>query len=413
MSLEEAVATALQRASAVRQSEHDAILSQLNRRESKVRQFGEFNLVADYNRYNSARTLAPLTPSVMQSGTPIPETKNLFSLGIAYSVPLFTGFAQMRQVEINTLAQEMARSKVRLSKEEVAYNVRSLYLSILAQKELLRAQRAYIEALRKLTGQIDRDVRAGKKAPIDRIKARAELESARTQAEVLAANIAVTRSALTALIGADPRPLKPVAIRPKAPRGNLTELRRLIPSLRKMKLEDLALKKAEKMIEKSASAKLPQISLSAYAGQNYGDDTAHDLGWESETLWQVGLHASWNLLDFGKRDLEVQKARISRMKAQTQREQTRRDLRKLLEQGLARIREAWARYRGDRAQLTLNRKSESIEQVRYDSGVATINDLLLARGRTQLARAKTIESKYNYQKSIYYLDYLLERGVRK
>jgi outer membrane protein TolC len=413
MSLDEAVAYALHHASAVRQSENDALLSEINRRQSQIRQFGELNLVGDFNHYNSARTLAPLTPSVMQSGVPIPETENLYSIGIAYSVPLFTGFAQMRQVEIGTLAEAMARAKVRLTKEELAYNVRSLYLSILAQRELLGAQEEYLRALRSLERTIARDVEAGKKAPLDQIKTRAEVENARTQLETIRANIEITRATLAALIGTDPGRLRPVTIRPRAPRNDLKLLSRQIPQLRKMKLEDLALKKSEKMIAKSAAAKLPQISLSAYAGRNYGEDSAHGLGWEHENIWQVGLHASWNLFDFGRRDLEVQKARIAQMQARIKREQTRRDLHKLLTRGVARIREAWARYRGDRAQWRLSKKSEAIEQVRYDNGAATINDLLLARGRTRLARAKMIESKYTYQKSIYYLDYLLERGVRK
>jgi hypothetical protein len=50
--------------------------------------------------------------------------------------------------------------------------------------------------------------------------------------------------------------------------------------------------------------------------------------------------------------------------------------------------------------------------VRYKSDVATLNDFLLARGKTQLSLAKLIESKYNYQKSIYYMDYILERGSK-
>jgi len=60
----------------------------------------------------------------------------------------------------------------------------------------------------------------------------------------------------------------------------------------------------------------------------------------------------------------------------------------------------------------LSRKTQRIEKERYESGVSTINDFLLSIAQKELARAKTIQSKYNYQKSIYYLDYILERGVK-
>jgi len=68
--------------------------------------------------------------------------------------------------------------------------------------------------------------------------------------------------------------------------------------------------------------------------------------------------------------------------------------------------------RSNLKQLTLAKKSEKIEKVRYNNGVSTINDLLYAKSQTHLASAKLIESKYNYQKGKFYMDYLLERGVK-
>jgi len=413
MSLSEAVSYALKHSTVVQQSRYDVEQARLSRKQAKVQQFGELNLLADYNRYDSPRTLAPLTPSVMQSGTPIAEARGIFSLGMLYSVPLFTGFAQMRQLQIATLAQEMSKAKVHLSKEELAYNVRSLYLTILAQGELIRAQQAYIRGLNSLERQVSQWIEAGKKAPVDRLKVQADLQNAQAVLASLESGREITRATLKALIGTDPGRLQALKIHPRPPRSDLSSLKKQIPRLRKMRLEDLAVKKSDVAIKKSQSAKLPQISLTAYAGENFGEDTAHDLGLEHEKIWQVGLHANWNLVDFGKRSLETQKARIAKMKAQLKREQTRRDLEKLLHQGIARIRESYAKYKAELSGLELSRKSEAIERARYESGVATLNDLLLAKGRSQLARAKTIESRYNYQKSIYYLDYLLERGVRK
>jgi len=45
----------------------------------------------------------------------------------------------------------------------------------------------------------------------------------------------------------------------------------------------------------------------------------------------------------------------------------------------------------------LSRKTQRIEKERYESGVSTINDFLLSIAQLELARAKTIQSKYNYQ----------------
>jgi len=75
------------------------------------------------------------------------------------------------------------------------------------------------------------------------------------------------------------------------------------------------------------------------------------------------------------------------------------------------IKQSYANYQSNLKQLELAKQSQSIEQARYENGLSSINDLLLATSQTHLVSAKLIESKYNYQKGKYYMDYLLEKGV--
>ncbi len=412
MSIDEAVKYALNHSIAIKQSKTSATITQIEHKISKSEQFGEINLVADYNHYNSPRTLKPLTPSIMQSGVPIPESKDIFSVGILYTVPLFTGYAQLRQIEIDTLSKSIANARLKLTKEEIAYNVRSLYLSVLAQKDMLNAQKVYIKALESLIKDIKMDIKAGKKAPIDSLKSEVELENAKTYAMVLKSNITITKATLWALLGKRIDKFTKVDIDPKSVISK--EYRFSIKKLNKIIVEQLNIRKSQKMIEKSEALKLPQVSLQAYAGRNYGDDsTIHHLGWESEDIVQIGVHASYNLFDFGKRSGSIQKAKVAKMQALLKMQQTLLDIKKQISKAKAKIALSFAQYKGSLAQLRLSKKSEKIEEVRYTSGVATINDLLLAKGHTQLAKAKVIEALYNYQKSLYYLDYILERGVKR
>jgi len=394
----------------VKQSQAQMELAQIKREESRVQQYGSLDLVGDYTHYNTPRTLMPLTPTIIASG-PVTTTKDLFSAGIAYNVPLFTGFAQTRQIEIEDIAKQMSTAKDRLTKEQLVYNIRSLYLSILVQKEILKAQRAYTHALKKLTKQIAYEVEVGKKAKIDLFKAQSDSQASQTQQEILASHIEMTKATLSSLVGKKVGKVSPLRIKVKKPRYSVNKLYAKVSRLAKVEMEDMALSKADKMIAKSRSAKLPQVNLSSYMGKNYGEDLVSK-DWDNETLWQVGVNVKWNLVDFGKRDLGVQQAKIAKMEATFKKEQTLLDLRKLLTQGVEKIKQSYAEYLGNSAQLRLSKKSEKIEKVRYENDAATLNDLLLAKGKRQLAQAKLIESKYNYKKSIYYLDYLLERGVR-
>jgi len=384
-------------------------LAQLQRQESSAKQYGELNVVGDYTHYNIERTLAPLVPSSITAGAPVTTSKDIFSAGLKYTVPLFTGFAQTRQVEIDQIAKNMSQSKLKLTREQLVFNIRSLYLSVLAQQEIRRAQHTYVKALQKLSKQIAYEVKLGKKASIDLLKARSDVQAARTQEEILTSNIETTKASLSAVVGKGVKKLRPLKIKVKKPHYLVTKLYAKASHLAKVEVEEMAVKKADKMIAKSKASALPQVNLAAYAGKNYGEDIATS-NWDNETLWQVGVNVSYNLVDFGKRDIATQKAKIAKMQAGFKKEQTLLDLKKLLTQGVEKVKQSYAEYLGNTAQWRLSKKAQNIEQVRYDNDASTLNDLLLAKGKTWLAQAKVIESKYNYQKSKFYIDYLMERG---
>ncbi len=406
------IAYATKHSTVIKQNQAQLTLSELKRKESQAQRFGELNAVGDYTHYNIERTLAPLVPSSIAGGSPITTSKDIYSAGLRYTVPLFTGFAQTRQIEIDYIAEQMSQASVKLTKEQLAYNIRSLYLSILAQQEIRNAQHIYAKALQKLSKQIAYEVKVGKKAKIDLLKARSDEQAARTQENILSSNIETTKASLSALVGKRVKKLRPIKIKVKKPHYSVSRLYAKTIHLAKVEVENMALKKADKMIAKSKASTLPQVNLAAYAGKNYGEDIATN-NWDNETLWQVGVNVSYNLVDFGKRDIATQKAKIAKMQAGFKKDQTLLDLKKLLTQGVEKVKQSYAEYLGKSAQYRLSKKAQNIEQVRYNNDASTLNDLLLAKGKTWLAQAKVIESKYNYQKSKFYIDYLLERGVNE
>ncbi len=410
-SLGELVHYGLTHSTIIKKSENQIELSNLAHQNSKIVQYGDLNLVGSYTRYNSPRTLAPLTPSSIASGSPITTSENIFSSGVSYSVALFTGFAQTREMEINHISKNISYIKSQLTKEQLVYNIRSLYLSILAQQEILKAQKNHTNALRKLTKQIKLEVKLGKKAQIDLLKVKSDLQSSQTYQEIISSNIEITKSSLSALVGKRVTRLKPIKIRVKKPRYSIDRLYKKIANLSKIKIENMQLQKANKSIDKAHSSKLPQLHLNSYIGKNYAQDLISD-DWEDETIWQVELNVKYNLIDFGKSSIASQKAKIAKMNAIYQKEQTILDIKKSLNEAIEKIKQSYTQYLGNSSQLKLISKSQKIEEIRYQNGVATLNDLLFIKAQKSLARAKVIESRYNYKKSIYYLDYILERGVK-
>jgi len=408
---------ALKRSTIVKQSKAQMKLAKTQREESHAAQFGSIDLVGSYTHYNLPRTLAPLTPgSIFTNPAAVPTTTNLFGTGVMYTVPLFTGFAQTRQVEMDSIAAQLSKSKLSLTKEQLAYNVASLYLSILALQDMSKAQESYVVALRKLKNIIQKEVSFGKKAQIDLLKAESDLYGNMSYLEVLKGNIAITKASLASLVGLNHvGQIKSIKVSVKRPNYSINRLVNEASHLSKVHISELNIKKANKGIEKSKSSKYPQVSLSSYYGYNYGENDGSNPfpgDFNSEKNWQVGVNAKWTVFDFGKSDAATQKAKIAKMQATFEKQQTLLDLRKSLVEAYEKMKQEYANYQGNLKQYALSKKSEKIERVRYKSGVSTINDLLYASSQTQISRAKLIESKYNYQKGKFYMDYLLERGVK-
>ncbi len=410
-SLKELVDYATTNSPLIKQAKADLKLASLKQKSKQAERFGEFNLVGDITRYNIERTLAPLPPSAMKSPTPVTTSKTIYSIGLNYSVPLFTGFAQTRDIEISKIAKSLSNIKVKLTKEEIAYNVKSLYLTVLSLKAILRAQNSYIKALNNLKNIVKQEVSLGKKAQVDLLKIEQEIEMAKVDRELTKSNIEIAKASLSVVVGKKVGKLKPIRVKVKKYRYSIDSLLNRVANLSKVQAEDLAISKSNKIIQKANAANYPQIRLNGYIGKNYGKDIKTN-EWDNKTLWQVGVHMQYNVIDFGKRDLNIEQAKVAKLKASIKKQQTILNVKKQLIEAVSKIKLSYQEYLGNSSTLKLAKKAASIEEVRYKNGVSTINDLLLAKAKAQLASAKAIKSRYDYKKSQYYLDYVLEKGVK-
>jgi outer membrane protein TolC len=420
VSLPELVHMGLDKSSVVQKSELDVKYAEQKSTEVQAGRLGSVDLVASYTRFNLPRTLTPLTPVTMKdplAAANVATTEDLFGTGISYSVPLFTGFAQTRDIEITALSQQIAQSKSALSQEQLVYNIRSLYLTILATQEMHQAQKNYVKRLKILNDLIRTEVNLGKKAQIDLLKAQSDYQANLSYLEIIQSNIVITKASLATLVGVkEIKNLKSIEVKVKNPQQSIERLLGHTTGLDKIEISQLNLQKADKVIQKSQSSSLPQISLSSYYGHNYGPNDSSNVNsgeWENEKNWQIGLNAKWNLFDFGKSDAVTQQAKIMQMKSKIDYEQTLLELHRSLIEGFEKLKQSYATYQSNIQQLDLAKESEKIESVRYQNDVSTLNDLLYAKSKTNLATAKLIESKYNYQKGNYYMDYLLERGAKQ
>ncbi len=389
--------------------------------DQKSLNFGQLNIVSSYTHYNLPRTLAPMTPGLVTDGPEkVPTTENLFSAGIIYEVALFTGFARTRTLEIATLQKEIAGKNLKLSREQLIYNVKTLYVNTLSLQVQKKAQLAYVEALQRLHDNVTREVRLGKKARVDQLKTAADLKNAEAQQTRIEANITIMKASLANLLGVESlAKLKDVALSPEAINPEMVQERDFteeLAGLERLHTAQLAIEKNTKLIQKEGGALYPQIVLNAGYGQNFGPNDSSNKksgDWENQETWQAGLNLKWNIFDFGQTKAKLRKARILESQSRHDQTKTELELKRALKEAVTKINTAVTDFNSAEAELALTQETESIEELRFSQGAADINDLLAAKARNQLAESRFIAAGYSYKSARFYLDYLLENGENR
>jgi len=416
LTIEEAVGLALKNNAELQKQQMNLGFSQEELDDQKSQQFGKFDVVANYGHYNNPRTLTPLTPNAI-IGDPggVPTTEDLFSTGIMYEVPLFTGFAQQRSIEIAELEKEMAGVAIKLSKEQLIYNVKTLYVNILSRQAQKKAQQDHYKALKYLRNDIALQVKLGKKARVDELKAAADQENARLKVRRSEADIKIMKASLSVLLNSEINSnlenstMKIEKLKDIKNDKDYTQLERYRSTV-------LDVEKSTRLEEKSDASYYPEIGLTAYYGQNYGpndDSNDFDGDWGNEEDWMVGVNLKWTLHDFGSRKAAKSKAVIRRMQSQKDKMTTELEIQKSLKEAAIKIQLAIDSYHSAQSELALTRETERIEQIRYKKGAADMDDLLYAKARNQVALSHSIVTRYDYQSSRFFLDYLLEKGEYK
>jgi outer membrane protein TolC len=360
---------------------------------------GALNATASYMHYNIPRTLKPLVPPIVAG---VETTKDPFSVGLAYNVALFTGFKEQKDIEMSKLEETIAASSVQVTAQQLVYNVRSLYIKILTSQELLSAQENYLHVIEKLHETIALEVSLGKKARIDILKSEAVLEESRLDIMQLKSNIAILKATLAMLMGVESvETVENIAMEHFVTESDAKAYEAQIETLDRYRSVALHEQQSQKKYEKANAAYYPQVLFSSSYVQNFSSDA-------NEALWQAGVNVNWTLFDFGKRNAQLQSAAIAQMQSKYQSTKMKLQMKKEFIEATSNMQTLQQSIKTHQAEVALLDETQKIEQVRYESGVIEVNDLLQAKAKLLLGETRLIETTYRYRDALYYLQYLYE-----
>ena len=411
LTLDEALDTALKNSTELKKVSMNRDIAKNDLAEKRSANFGSIDVVSSYTHYNIERTLTPIVPSSLAPGSVVATTKDLVSFGVTYNVNLFSGFADIKNIKIANIQKDIVTNLYSLTKEQIAYNVKSIYIKILSLKAQRDAQDLYVKALEELHKDISLKVKLGNSAKIDELKSLAEVSRAKSKLFDIKSNITILKESLASVMmvdKVDDLSAIDIDIDDKFLK-DLELYKSMLKDTKRVKIASLEIEKKTKIKEKAQSIYYPHINFSGYYGENSDANSLDD----QKELWQAGINLRWNLFDFGKKRAMLQKSEITLMQSKLDKQRVFRDLQKSLVEAINKIQRSVQDYNSANSELNLMTQTQKIEQIRYDNGASDINDLLSTKARYQMAKSQVIAAKYSYQDAINYLDYILEKGITK
>ncbi len=371
-------------------------ISKTEKTRANRERLGKLELFSTFYRYDDKRVLYPITPPI--NPTNLVGARNQLNVGIRYTVPIFTGFKLEKNVEIKKLNKKLTDIRYYLTKNELIFNLKVLYLKALSLNKTKEALLTYKNSLDTLYKNIDEMVKVGKKPEVDLLKVKYELESVNAKIEKINNSIDSLKSSIKTLIGDESLDL-----------SNMEDIKFSKVSYKKFDIEELYRLKAEYIKEKIGDLKIdiakgdyfPEIYLNASIQRNMGNS-------EYKDIWQVGLNLNYTLFDFGVRKRKYIKSVLEKKKIIEEKRKTVLEIKNKLREALNNIKTAEANIKAFKKQLVYAKEVEDIEREKYMEGVSSLYDYLKAKAQRYLAESEYYNSLYDREIQITYLKYLLE-----
>lgn len=398
VSLEEAVATALQRHPSLAASAKalDAAQARLvQARAGNVLQVG----------LNGSTAFGTLTATGFPTTGGAPSATHDVSLSA--SLPIFDGgerAAQIAQAEAGVVA---ARAALEATRQDIALAAADAYFAVLRAMRVVEVREGALQSARRQVEQAEALVRAGTAARADVIRAQsvaatadADLITARSDVELFLASlrnamgipitqVIAVREPPEILIADVPPPEAAV----EAVRGR-AEIRR-----------------AQSDIESSQAAlRIAEIraGLSVSAAANSSVQVSPNPG---QVGWSVSATVSYPLVDGGRTKAAVEEARANLDAARARAEVTTQQIQLQGFRAALTVQQTRARLEAVRVAAAAAEEAMRVAEGRYRAGVTILLEVLDAQVAATQARVTLVQTEYNLRQAAFALRHALGRPV--
>lgn len=373
----------------------DAIAAQAELDFAKAERLPSFGVAGGYMHHLDEQRLLP----IRQPGDPAVLSRDIISGDFVLSLPLLTGGRLVNQVKAAELLQNAANHLLARSRDELVFNVSSMFFSILAQQRVVESLEFSSQVLHEHLKHVDELVTAQKAAEVDRLRTNVRIADI-DQRLVQEKNVlAIHRRAWLNLLGIENLE------EPPFPQGELTsEHERLTTNLESAlqlawnERDDYmaarsALEAQARKVDVARAGHWPTVYLAGSYGERWAVGPTSGGGDETDDIGRIGIAAEIPIYEGGRVEAKVAEQRAKLAAARERLRKLELQIRLDVETALLNIRSS--RERIEAVQKAVEQADESlrIEREKYDLGKGAIVDVLDAQ-------AALLESQTNYFRAL-------------
>ena len=348
--------------------------------------WGGLNAVGSYSYLNDDQLIRPMSSELLAGGfAGAPWDRSQAHYGVSYEIPLYLGGKLENQIQIARLETRKSAELLEGSRWQVRFNVISLYSTAQALDQAEAALDEQIAALAQTKTNLDEMVALGKRPDVDRLKVVEDLEAAKSDRAGVGADRRRVAALLLSVLGRDPAGDVTVDAQSATP-ATMDNASGTLPGVvgnnSVIRTANLSAEQAARGIKVARSEFLPKV----YAGANYLENTGTTIDHNAET-WGATVSVSLPLFEWGSRLSKLKAARARQDAAEESLRQIQFQTEAAWQDAQAKFAAAQTNVDAAQARVAAGTEAARIEQVRYDTGAGTIEDLLRARSRAEGALA--------------------------
>ncbi len=399
--------TAMKRNISINQSQLSNEIDRINLEQTKANRVPNLNASAAEG-VNFGKNIDPVTNQYVE------QTYNSTTFSVNSTLNLFNGFQNKRTIQQNMMLINAGKYDTEKAKNDVILSVTTGYLQVLFSYEVLTAAQNQADATKIQVERTQKLVDAGKIPESNLYTIRAQqatdnlsVVNAQSQLDIAKVNL-MQLMQIPVVDSFDVK--KPETGDPQAQilLSNEQIYQKALSVQPQINSASIRTSSALLGIKIFEGARLPKLNMSGNINSNFAASSRKSSGGVNsgsvpffDQLWNnmgEGLGLNLFIPIFSNRQIKsnIEKAKVNALSAQLDEENTRLQLRKIIEQAYTDLRNSIKKFEATKEQVSSAELAYKNVERKYNVGLSTAIDFLIEKNNFFQSQSNLIQSKYDY-----------------